>query len=808
MRAIGTGTLGLTFAANQSLPPNFSTGVMSLSYGGYCTMVPGDDGKNAKSCSCLNTKGKWYHDHSRKAVLTTLCEPQSLPWEFDGNPTACETKTVTQVVEPYNIPLSCCDRCKLVASKVNLIYWPNEHINQTKRAASHQGYPVTYSSSGIVSDGMTYVSPSVYVRYHSLYALTSCAGNGPDDRGGWGFWSSIGNHYPELVRGYRPEQLSTARCLYDNPADHRGLHYCLTEGDPRASKQACFQGSNLGWEALNVQELATPPPHSVIYERKKSCFAPDVGFSFETGDALRMFHSPTIAFPAEVTDIDDTWKSWAKGRCVGDYLGAPDPPQTLKAATRLAPATTKVADSPAQVVTTAAPGGLPDTPTAAATAIATPNPQVGDHVTSARASSVSSSISVEADPDKSTEQQPKAIPLVPTDPKAAFPEAGQPIADHNRGKADIPGGISNDDKTPDSPGYGSTSAASTMRILRDPMEPQQTADQAVADGHMSNDDQPYAGSTVQSASALSDNGIVHMTGGGIQFGSQILKPGDKATISNNLVDYRDPTQIIVGNSQTYHLSSVSSAQPFVLSGGSNQETPHTVSRNPEGNVMIDGVTLPASGGVSPVTISSQQYSLNVHGSTSSIIVGSGGNEKTYILPGPSNAFLVQAMTTAASDLPAVVTIPNGAHLTRATDSENSPAFILPDSETVSAGGPAKTLADGTVISVLPAGKGILIDGSTTLSLTPGMVDSSVFTSTANIVADKSQATSTRAEPALSNALTASLLSGKPEERTQSVSAGSVVPTSEMAFDGGATTTFKTARLELSMTILLILFLLT
>ena len=148
---------------------------------GNCSISPGSDGYNAKSCSCVNRIGKWYHDYATATVTTTSCQTAYNPMiATDVQQLGCVPQTVTELAQQYTAPADCCDKCGIVGSAVRLLYWPP----QTSSPASASGPPANYAnvtappvaaaSSGFVSDGMTFVSPSVYVVYTDIKATASC----------------------------------------------------------------------------------------------------------------------------------------------------------------------------------------------------------------------------------------------------------------------------------------------------------------------------------------------------------------------------------------------------------------------------------------------------------------------------------------------------------------------------------------------------------------------------------------------------------------------------------------------------------
>lgn len=117
-------TSGL-FPANDCLPLNWDQGVLNMPYGGNCSMSPGFDRYNAKSCSCVNSVAKWYHDYATATTTSQQCQSTFNPDEaLDIQSIGCSYKTITELVAPYTAPTSCCDKCEVVASAVQLVFWP------------------------------------------------------------------------------------------------------------------------------------------------------------------------------------------------------------------------------------------------------------------------------------------------------------------------------------------------------------------------------------------------------------------------------------------------------------------------------------------------------------------------------------------------------------------------------------------------------------------------------------------------------------------------------------------------------------
>ena len=330
---IGYGANGPIFGSNQTLPDKYASGVQSLRWGmGTCSMSPGFDGYNAKSCSCVNRVGDWYHTYASGTTLTTPCSWTYDPgFATDVQSLGCIPQTITQLAQPYVAPTECCDKCGVAGSAVRLLYWPAQTATPASAGALNYANitapPQPAASSGFVSDGYTFVSPSVYVLYSSIGAAASCVARVNSH-------IPVGTVHATAIRAYAPQALQTARCMAENVG--AGLQICI--GVVGALQpQDCHQGVDAGWEPINYSELENPPPDSVILQRKSSCVLPGPGFTVDIGLAKSMFLNPQLSFPTDVTDIDPMWKTWGGSTCTAINLGVIDPPRTLGQATALAP---------------------------------------------------------------------------------------------------------------------------------------------------------------------------------------------------------------------------------------------------------------------------------------------------------------------------------------------------------------------------------------------------------------------------------------------------------------------------------------
>ena len=137
-----------------------------MSYGGTCSMSPGFDGYNAKSCSCVNSAAKWYHDYATATVTSQQCQSSyNMEEAVDIQSLGCSYNTITELATPYPAPTSCCDKCEVAASAVQVVYWPpadapSNSSSGTNSTGSNNwnvtAAPVQSAASyGIVENGFT-----------------------------------------------------------------------------------------------------------------------------------------------------------------------------------------------------------------------------------------------------------------------------------------------------------------------------------------------------------------------------------------------------------------------------------------------------------------------------------------------------------------------------------------------------------------------------------------------------------------------------------------------------------------------------
>lgn len=154
------------FSANDCLPLNWDQGILNMSYGGQCSMSPGFDGYNAKSCSCVNSAAKWYHDYATATVTSQQCQSSYDMYEaLDIQTLGCSYNTITELATPYPAPTGCCDKCGVAASAVQVVFWPPADAPSNSSGGTNStgssnwnvtAAPVQSASSyGVVEDGFT-----------------------------------------------------------------------------------------------------------------------------------------------------------------------------------------------------------------------------------------------------------------------------------------------------------------------------------------------------------------------------------------------------------------------------------------------------------------------------------------------------------------------------------------------------------------------------------------------------------------------------------------------------------------------------
>lgn len=341
-------------------------------------MVPGVDGYNFASCSCVNKVAQWFHDYATATITSETCQSTyDMGVVTQAQQLGCSDNTITQLASAYTAPPDCCNKCTIRADAVQLIYWPSSG------GGAASGTPMTASmtasgpanatmtaplqkrqaapESGLVSGGFTFISPSVYVVYTSISASASCVALTAS-------FNQIGDIYT-VTRAYAPEALSTARCVAPD-SEGMGIAFGVTGG----GTSNYFQGIFNGWEAIDYAGLDNPPSPEELQSRYQTCF-PSFSGSIGADFAAGLYTKPQLSFPPDVTDIDPIWETWGGGTCTPVALGVYDPPRALGKATALAgdpgseAPVTAVADSGTQSTAAAAPAATASNPAAEPTGL-------------------------------------------------------------------------------------------------------------------------------------------------------------------------------------------------------------------------------------------------------------------------------------------------------------------------------------------------------------------------------------------------------------------------------------------------------
>ncbi|KAI7502561.1 hypothetical protein KC367_g2163 [Hortaea werneckii] len=209
-----------------------------------------------------------------------------------------------------------CQTCAVTGNTVQVYYWPPSTATMVENGTM-TARPSALPSSGngsepviAVVDNTTLTSPTVYISYAKLYASNSCSGIG----------RTIRNTIIPLSSS--AELSSLAYHVIDDSIGFRPGHW--------------VGGS---WKYVtkpfNYNDLQEPIPES-IYNQMPACqirshawVTAGVGGNFTCSPHVA--YAPLIAIPTQVFDIDPAWAS-----CTGWYGGLYDPPKALQGATAVA----------------------------------------------------------------------------------------------------------------------------------------------------------------------------------------------------------------------------------------------------------------------------------------------------------------------------------------------------------------------------------------------------------------------------------------------------------------------------------------
>ncbi|KAL6720091.1 hypothetical protein ACLMJK_002012 [Lecanora helva] len=270
------------------------------------------------ACSCNAIVSK--HVGTVQTVVTGMNSDGSL-WS--------ETQPVKAVTDAGFIPpKDCCVECLITAKDVQILYWPVETAGAANNLTTAANFSTTAAPTpySLVSNGQTFISPTVYVAYRSLGPAENCPAFGP------GYFAQNGSAFDTTI-GYPPEALSTSMC--NGPPAGFQLYTAINYTELQYPTGAQTQGT-CEWR---INESGTP-------------------------------RGPYLSIPNDIKNVKPEWAS-----CSGAFEGTFDPPKALKKASDMVaptPAPDTVPDNGAKPGPTIAPANPPPTPAPA------PNPGSGD----------------------------------------------------------------------------------------------------------------------------------------------------------------------------------------------------------------------------------------------------------------------------------------------------------------------------------------------------------------------------------------------------------------------------------------------
>ena len=223
-----------------------------------------------------------------------------------------------------------------------MVYWPTPYADPPRESnaggVSNVSATITApppNPSTIVSDGYTFISPSVYLVYSGLVAVNDIFG-------------AVGSSYDNLTLGYDPSILSTVE--YCNTCGvTQSMDFQDFNRPPRWSVISEQYGCNFFGHSYSTQLLpeSHPPADFVTDYNDLSQW---IGFS-NPGDAQSWELKPILDIPPALTDLDPAWKSCSR------LTGIWDPPRPLVSLTGMKPVSMppEPAVMPQPAVTQAAP---------------------------------------------------------------------------------------------------------------------------------------------------------------------------------------------------------------------------------------------------------------------------------------------------------------------------------------------------------------------------------------------------------------------------------------------------------------------
>ncbi|KAK4501401.1 hypothetical protein PRZ48_007210 [Zasmidium cellare] len=260
-----------------------------------------------------------------------------------------------------------CDKCTISGGTVRLLYFPVSRTTAEESPTTNA--PVTApraSPRTAIYGNTTLTSPSVYISFHTAYAMNACG-------------TQIGQRYPGAILALNPNSLSSINMIW-------GTMYSSQAADPFASGSPYLIASS-----FNLADMQWPVPASAYMAQPKCQDGP-----FGRCSVILDDYNPLLEVPVEVRAMDPAWKS-----CELDWQGLYDPPTALQPAAAAATPTL-----PAGVdgdYTSASPQSTPTSPP-----VETAVPKATVQFSEPGASQESSSVRVEQDPTSAVDEAASA----------------------------------------------------------------------------------------------------------------------------------------------------------------------------------------------------------------------------------------------------------------------------------------------------------------------------------------------------------------------------------------------------------------
>lgn len=609
-----------------------------------------------------------------------------------------------------------CQTCAITGDTVQVYYWPPTTATAVENgtltaSASHALNNGAANATGpvtaIVGDA-TLTSPTIYISYRSLYASNSC--------------HQVGQRYSNTIIPLAKND------------DLKSLAYHQLDDMPA---RPGLSGSPSSWEyeelPFNLTDLTEPVPQS-IYMQLPRCQLSLSAYTKAGFDAHDFTcseygaYKPLIAIPTEVRDLDPAWAS-----CTAWYGGAYDPPKALQGATALATpevptpvkvpsasAGSKATDSlPSQTAT-----ALPADPASSSGADSSdPNASSDDSsenkshaATATSKASGSTSSAGESSPSSDPDTSAKSDPPVDGTQAQNF-EASQTTVDTSfqaPSKSQDPDKIGLFQAQPTKSDANTLTGEADDGISNEPSQtkpafkPSTTNALSILQSALSSVNTFESPQTVASSDTTESSVVNSHVGGSEAVGEASTvsqDPESSVTLSTQGVHARPSSIPGAGSEASEETVAQSSAPEVSTTAGHHQGTiltigsaEFTASADSDGIVLQnEEETTTLAGGQAEVTFAGEALSLGPH---NRLAVGS----STYAVP-------VQepASTAIAISIGGQTYYPNPV-------SGETNAFEVAGN-TLSAGGPAKTLDDGHVVSATEGG--LLIDSTSSLLIPYG-----------------------------------------------------------------------------------------